>query len=212
MKLTKYEHACFAVEKDGKTIIIDPGTFTSDLVIPNSVVAVIVTHDHGDHFNSDLLKAIIDKNPTAMIIGPSEVTAKLATFETKTVHGGDSFAVEGIDLDFYGGEHALIHPHIPLAENIGVLIDERVYFPGDSFTVPEKSVDVLALPVAAPWLKISETIEFMKTIGARLTFPTHDAILSTAGKSVVDSIVGSFANAAGTNYQRINGETIEIEQ
>jgi len=92
------------------------------------------------------------------------------------------------------------------------LIDERVYFPGDSFTVPEKSVDVLALPVAAPWLKISETIEFMKTIGARLTFPTHDAILSTAGKSVVDSIVGSFANAAGTNYQRINGETIEIEQ
>jgi hypothetical protein len=77
--------------------------------------------------------------------------------------------------------------------------------------MPEKSVDTLALPVAAPWLKISETIEFMKAVNARFTFPTHDAILSNSGKQVTDNLVSSFAEAAGTEYRRIDGETIEVE-
>jgi len=211
MKLTKYEHACFVVEKDDKAIVVDPGAFTSDLIIPGDVVAVIVTHEHADHLDTDTLKAIVDKNPHTVIIGPSDVTEKLDDFKTITVHGRDDIIIEGINLDFYGNEHAVIHPDMPLAENVGVLIDELVYFPGDSFTIPTKPVDVLALPVAAPWLKISEAIEFMKTIGAQLTFPTHDAILSTSGKSVADSMIGMFADAAGTEYRRIDGETIAIE-
>jgi L-ascorbate metabolism protein UlaG (beta-lactamase superfamily) len=211
MELTKYEHACFTVEKDGKSIIVDPGSFTTDLTIPGTVVAIIMTHVHGDHFNEELLAEIIAKNPTALIIGPQAVTSQLSIHETRAVHGGDSFAVEGFDLDFYGDDHAVIHPSMPVAQNVGVLIEDRLYYPGDSFTMPEKSVDTLALPVAAPWLKISETIEFMKSVGARFTFPTHDAILSTAGKHLVDNMMSSFAETAGTEYKRIDGETIEID-
>jgi L-ascorbate metabolism protein UlaG (beta-lactamase superfamily) len=211
MELTKYEHACFAIEKDGKSIIVDPGSFTTDLTVPDNVVAVIITHDHGDHFNLDQIAEIITKNPKALIIGPQEVTSQLSSYETRTVHGGDSFAIEGFDLDFYGDDHAVIHPVIPIAQNVGVLIEDRIYYPGDSFTMPEKSVDTLALPVAAPWLKISEVIEFMKSVGARFTFPTHDAILSTAGKHIADNMMSSFAEAAGTEYRRIDGETIEIQ-
>ncbi|MDB5179735.1 MAG: putative Zn-dependent hydrolase [Candidatus Saccharibacteria bacterium] len=211
MELTKYEHACFTVEKDGKSIIVDPGSFTTDLTIPNNVVAIVVTHDHGDHFNEELLAEIIAKNGAALVIGPQAVTSQLSGYETRTVHGGDSFAIEGFDLDFYGDNHAVIHPSIPVVQNVGVLIEDRLYYPGDSFTIPEKSVDTLALPVAAPWLKIAETIEFMKSVGARFTFPTHDAILSTAGKYIVDNIVSGFAEAVGTEYKRIDGETIEIE-
>jgi L-ascorbate metabolism protein UlaG (beta-lactamase superfamily) len=211
MELTKYEHACFTVEKDGKFIIVDPGAFTTDLTVPENVVAIVITHNHGDHSDEELLSEIIAKNSTAVIIGPREVTSGLAGYETRTVQGGDSFVVEGFELDFYGDKHAVIHPEIPVIENVGVLIEERVYYPGDSFTMPEKSVDTLALPVAAPWLKDVESIEFMKAVGARFTFPTHDAILSMAGKHVVDGLVGRFAEAAGTEYRRIDGETIEIE-
>lgn len=211
MELTKYEHACFTVEKDGKTIIVDPGSFTNDLTIPDNVVAIIITHSHGDHLDEALIADIMTKNPQAMIIGPRQVTSALSSYETRTVHGGDSFAYEGFDLDFYGDDHAVIHPTIPLAQNVGVLIEDRLYYPGDSFTMPEKSVDTLALPIAAPWLKISEAIEFMKSVGARFTFPTHDAILSVTGRQITDNMVSSFAEAAGTDYRRIDGETIEIE-
>lgn len=211
MKLTKYEHACFTVEKDGMSLVVDPGAFTTDLVIPDNVAAIIITHAHADHLGGDYIAEITTKNPNACIIGPREVTSQLASYETKTVHGGDSFALEGFDLDFYGDDHAVIHPSIPLVQNVGVLIDDRLYYPGDSFTLPEKSVDTLALPVAAPWLKISETIEFMKAVGARLAFPTHDAILSDTGKQLVDKVLSSFADAAGTQYKRIDGETVEIE-
>jgi len=211
MELTKYEHACFTVEKDGKTIVVDPGAFTTDFSIPEDVVAVIITHEHGDHLDNDQLSEIIAKNPDAIVLAPQDVTATLNTFETRTVHGGDSFALSGFDLDFYGDDHAVIHPDMDKAQNVGVLIEDRLYFPGDSFTVPEKSVDTLALPVSAPWMKVSEAIEFMKTIGARFTFPTHDALLSTIGKNVTDRMIGSFAEAAGTEYRRIDGETIEIQ-
>lgn len=211
MELTKYEHACFTVEKDGKSIIVDPGSFTTDLTISDNVVAVILTHDHGDHFDESQLGDIIAKNPDALIIGPQAVTSQLTNYETRAVHGGDSFALEGFDLDFYGEDHAIIHPGIPTAQNVGVLIEDRVYYPGDSFTIPEKSVATLALPIAAPWLKIEDAIEFMKAIGARFTFPTHDAVLSATGKQVTDNVVNRFTEAAGTEYRRIDGETIRIE-
>lgn len=211
MEVTKYEHACFTVHKDGKTIIVDPGSFTNDLSIPEDVVAVIITHEHGDHFDEDQIAEIIAKNSHAIIIGPRDVTAKLGAYETRTVHGGDSFSLEGFDLDFYGDEHQLIHPSMPGAQNVGVLIEDRLYYPGDSFTMPEKSVDTLALPVAAPWLKIEDAIEFMKSVGARFTFPTHDALLSSTGKNVADNMVEAFAEAAGTTYRRIDGETIKVQ-
>ena len=45
------------------------------------------------------------------------------------------------------------------------------------------------LPVAAPWLKVSETVEFAHSILPRLSLPIHDAILSAEGKALVDSIL-----------------------
>jgi len=211
MDLTKYEHACFTVEKEGKTIVVDPGAFTGDLTTLEDVVAIIITHEHGDHLDPDLLATIIAAHPSAVVMGPPEVTKGLSQYNTRTVKGGDSFAFEGFDLDFYGDTHEQIHPDIPLIQNVGVLIEDRLYYPGDSFTIPEKSVDTLALPISAPWLKIKEPIEFMKAIGARVTFPTHDAILSNSGKGVYDRVIGGFAEVAGTQYIRIDGQTVEIE-
>lgn len=211
MELTKYEHACFTVEKDGKTLVVDPGAFTGDITTLQNVVAIIVTHEHGDHIDPELLDTIVKAHPSAIIMAPSAVTKGFSQYETKAVKGGDSFAFEGFDLDFYGEQHAKIHGDIPLIDNVGVLIEDRLYYPGDSFTVPEKSVDTLALPISAPWLKIEDAIEFMKTIGARMTFPTHDAILSGTGKGVYDRVIGGFAEVAGTQYMRIDGQTIEVE-
>jgi len=211
MKLTKYEHACFVVEKDGSAIVVDPGEYTTDFVAPEHVVGIVITHLHEDHFSVEHIEQILRGSPAALIIGPSDVTAHLSQYTTRTVANGNSFAIEGFDLDFYGDDHAVIHADFPHPQNVGVLIEDRIYYPGDSLTMPEKSVDVLALPISAPWMKLSEAIEFMKAIGARLTFPSHDAILSHAGQQMSDKMIGSFADTAGTTYQRIDGETIIIE-
>ncbi|MDB5162076.1 MAG: putative Zn-dependent hydrolase [Candidatus Saccharibacteria bacterium] len=211
MHLTKYEHACFVVEKDGKVLIVDPGGLTTDFIMPeDEVVAVVVTHEHPDHLDIDQLTAIADVFPKAVFIGPRDVTAKLKNFETRTVKGGDNFIIDGIELEFFGDDHAAIHPSWPLAQNVGVMVDERIYYPGDSFVVPEKSVDTLALPLGAPWLKVSEAVDFMLAVAPRFAFPTHDAVLSHEGQSFHGHIISTFAKDADIDFRRIDGETIEI--
>jgi len=210
MKLTKFEHACFTVEKDGKMLIVDPGAWTSDLGSPENVVAIVVTHNHQDHFDPNALGALIAHNPDAIIYAPKDVTEQLGeALPNKIVAPGETVEIAPFSLEFFGGEHAVIHPDMPVPMNVGVLIDEKLYYPGDSFVIPGKPVDVLALPVTAPWLKIQEAFDFLTEVKPRLVFPTHDAIASDAGKQLPDRMVPVFTEKIGATYQRLT-EPIEI--
>lgn len=203
MKITKYEHACFTVEKDNQLLVVDPGNYTTDFIAPNHVIGVVITHEHADHFDHELIASIIDKNPNAIIIGDASITSAIEAFQAKTVAAGESLTVGPFDLEFFGGSHASIREGVSLPPNLGVLINDLLYYPGDSFFVPkDRGIDTLALPVAAPWLKISETLDFLTAIHPRAAFPTHDAILSSPGKDFVDRLVGAAANTAGIIYTR----------
>lgn len=204
MELIKYGHACFTLEKDDQLIVVDPGGFSLDFIAPEHVIGVILTHQHQDHFDHEQLTSIIDKNPEAIVIAPEELTSKIEVFETKAAHPGESLEIGPFSLEFFGGEHAVIHPSLPTIANIGVLINDLIYYPGDSFVLPGRSVDTLALPVAAPWLKISETMDFLTAVHPRLAFPTHDAILSDVGKEIIDSRLQATADASDIIYQRIS--------
>jgi L-ascorbate metabolism protein UlaG (beta-lactamase superfamily) len=209
MQLTKYEHACFTVEKDNQLLVVDPGEWSSDFISPSNVVAIVITHDHSDHFDHEQLAAIIDENPEAVIVAPETVTSKIEVFHTKTVQPGDTFDIGPFHLEFFGGKHASIHPSIPQTANVGVLINDLLYYPGDSLTLPGRSVDTLALPVAAPWLKISESMDFLMQIRPRLAFPTHDAVLSNIGKELIDGRLTATGNEVGSIYQRLT-ESITV--
>lgn len=207
MQLTKYEHACFTLEKDDQLLVVDPGEWSSDFISPSNVIAIVITHDHGDHFDHEQLEAVIDENPDAVIVGPETVTSQIEVFQTKTIQAGDSLDIGPFHLEFFGGKHASIHPSIPAAANIGVLINDLLYYPGDSFVLPGRPVDTLALPVAAPWLKISEAMDFLMQIRPRLAFPTHDAVLSQIGKELVDGRLSATAQEQDTTYQRLTETT-----
>jgi L-ascorbate metabolism protein UlaG (beta-lactamase superfamily) len=204
MNIVKYEHACFTVEKDNQLLIVDPGELTTDFIAPENIVAVVVTHEHHDHCDIEQLAAIADKNPEVMIFGVDAVTSKLESLPNHTVMTGDVIEVGPFSLEFHGGHHAIIHESIPPITNLGVLINELVYYPGDAFTLTHKPVDTLALPIAAPWLKASEAIDFMNLIKPRLAFPTHDRLLSSEGKKIVDSLMERMANENGIIYKRID--------
>lgn len=211
MKLTKYEHACFTVEKDGKLLVVDPGAYTTDLPALESVVAVVVTHEHADHFDPTALGAIVAHNPEAVIYAHHDITRQLGdALPTQVVAAGTSVNVGPFNVRFYGGDHAVIHPDLPVPTNLAVMINDTLYYPGDSFFVPDLPVDTLALPVAAPWMRIGEAFDFLTAIKPRLAFPTHDAIASQAGKGLADTMTPSFAKKVGATYQRLH-EPIDID-
>lgn len=209
LQLTKYEHACFTIEKDGQLLVVDPGSYTTDFIAPDDVTGIILTHDHADHYDHELVAAIVDKNPDALIVGHASLIDSIEAFPTLAVEPGESLSLGPFELEFFGGEHAPIAEGVPTPANLGVMINDLLYYPGDSLTVPEdRYVDTLALPVAAPWLKLSETIEFLQAVHPHTAFPTHDAILSSAGQSLVDRMITPAAEKVDTHYVRITELTI----
>lgn len=211
VKLTKYEHACFSVEYDGQTIVVDPGNFTTDYIPDDSTVAVFVTHQHPDHLDHEQLAAIFEKNDNVWIYGPAEVINSIEIQNKKAVDPGEIISIGPFHIECFGGVHELIHESIPRVQNIGILINELIYYPGDSFVNPERPVDVLALPVYAPWLRLGSAIDLMLAIRPRYAFPTHDAPLNTLGTTMLDRMVSNVASNAGIVYERLdNTKTIAI--
>lgn len=205
MELVKYEHACFTVEKDGQLLVVDPGNYSSDFLAPENVIAIVITHEHADHFDRDQLAAIVDKNPDALIVAHRSITDTIEVFQTQSVEAGDTLDVGSFNLAFFGGEHAVIHSSTPVIANLGVMINDLLYYPGDSFALPgERSVDTLAIPAAAPWMKIGEAMDYLAAVHPRLAFPTHDAISSSAGKEIADRLLGMVAQQNDIEYQRLD--------
>jgi L-ascorbate metabolism protein UlaG (beta-lactamase superfamily) len=209
MKLTKYRHACFTVQENDKVLVIDPGEFSTDFIAPENVVAVVITHEHPDHFDPERLAEIMDKNPSALVLAPHSISDKLEAFNHQAVTAGEMLEVEPFSLAFHGGQHATIHADIPSIENVGIVINDLIYYPGDSFTLPGQAIDTLLLPASAPWMKISEAINFLEAIKPRLAIPTHDAILSLEGQGIADRLLGMAAQNIGSEYKRLE-TSVEI--
>ncbi len=210
MIITKYDHACFAVEHANEVLIVDPGAFSRNFVPSSNITAVVITHAHADHFDPDQLAAIFADNPYAVLVAPQAIIDAMPDRSGLAVSAGDQLSVGAFDLVFYGGQHAEIHSSIPPIANVGVLINQKIYYPGDSFALPDRPVDVLALPAAAPWAKVSEIIDFLVAVKPRLAFPTHDAILSPTGQAVVDAMLLKKAQTINCTYQRIDAHPLEV--
>lgn len=212
MKVTKQEHACLIVEEVGKNLIIDPGSFTTLLVGMSDVVAIVITHEHADHWTTDQLERILERNPNARIFGPSGVTTAATQFPVEPVNDGDTITVEPFTLRFFGDKHAVIHSSIPLVDNVGVLVNNELYYAGDSFTIP-KGVDVgtLATPSGAPWLKIGEVMDYVAAIAPRRSFPVHEMVLSTAGKAMANARIKFVTEEGDGEFFPLEpGESIDI--
>jgi L-ascorbate metabolism protein UlaG (beta-lactamase superfamily) len=201
MRITKLEHACLVIDESGKTLIVDPGSFTTPLVGTNGVVAVVITHEHADHWTTDQLSRILERNPDVKFFGPAGVAAAAPDFEITVVDGGDTAEVEPFRLRFFGSRHAVIHSSLPTVDNVGVLVNEKLYYPGDSFTIPEGvEVDTLAVPAGAPWLKIGEVIDYVQAVTPRRSFPTHEMVLSVAGKAMANGRIQAATEAGGGEF------------
>jgi len=206
VRVTKYSHACLRLENDDAVLVIDPGAF-SERVALDGVDAVLITHEHVDHLDIDALADALAKRPNIAVYTHPEVATKLTALDgvVTTVESGQSFSAAGFAVRAYGGWHCEIHPDVPRVVNLGFLVDDgtgdTVYHPGDSFDVPVGAhVDTLFVPISGPWLKISESVDFVRAIAPRRAYALHDALLSNAGLKLTDA---NMAKLARCEYGRL---------
>jgi L-ascorbate metabolism protein UlaG (beta-lactamase superfamily) len=211
MKLTKYEHACLLLEKDGKKAIIDPGVYSKSLGTPTDVVAIVITHEHPDHLDPQAIERLVSANPDVKILGHAGLKDAFDDNHFHPVSAGIGIEVGPFHFEFFGGHHAEIHQNIPIVDNLGVMVDDILYYPGDSLSLPHKMVTVLALPTDAPWLKFRESVDFLTEVKPEWAFSTHDTFASSQGYELIDRMVGGFAENVGTKYRRlVIGEPVEL--
>ncbi|MET4642339.1 MBL fold metallo-hydrolase [Streptomyces sp. NPDC006539] len=197
LTLTKKTHSCIRLEKDGRTLVIDPGGF-SEQDAALGADAMLVTHEHADHFDEGRLRAGLEANPAAEVWTLRSVAEQLsAAFPGRvhTVGHGDTFTAAGFDVQVHGELHAVIHPDIPQITNIGFLLDGSLFHPGDALTVPDHPVDTLMLPVMAPWNKISEVIDYVREVKPRRAIDIHDALLTDLARPIYDRQIGGLGGA-----------------
>jgi L-ascorbate metabolism protein UlaG (beta-lactamase superfamily) len=200
MRITKFEHACFVIQTDNKTLVVDPGGFTTLPGDLGNVVAIVITHEHADHWTADHLRDILDQNPDARLFGPAGVAAAASDFDITVVADGDKYEVGPFRLAFFGAKHAVIHSSIPVVDNVGVWINETVFYPGDAYTVPPVAVDMLAVPSSAPWLKIGDVMDYLAEVKPKRGFPTHEMVNSEIGKGMANDRIGGVIAAGGGEF------------
>ncbi|MFC5503230.1 MBL fold metallo-hydrolase [Lysinimonas soli] len=210
MKVTKYEHSTLVISSADKKLVVDPGVFLTPPDFGNTV-AVVITHEHADHWSEQNLAAILEKSPDAKIFGPQGVADAASGFEITVVNAGDRVTVDPFTLEFFGEKHAVIHESIPVVDNVGVLVNDELYYGGDSYTVPSKAVGTLAAPVGAPWLKIGEAMDYVLEIKPKRAFYIHDMTLSAAGKGMASDRLKWATEQNGGEYLPLEvGDSLDL--
>lgn len=205
MRMVKHVHACVRLVDGDRDLLIDPGTWAEDAAFVGAG-DVLVTHEHGDHIDLDRLVAAHQANPGLRVFMPApvvtQVTEKAPSFAAAAhaVAAGDTFTAGGFAVRAVGGAHAEIYDGLPGCANIGYVVDDAIYHPGDSLFVPDGAVDTLLVPTCAPWLKLAEAIEFMLAVHPRRAYSIHDAMLSDKGEALIDRWL---AGRGGSDYGRI---------
>jgi L-ascorbate metabolism protein UlaG (beta-lactamase superfamily) len=214
MRLTKYSHSCVRLDEGSASLVIDPGIFSETAVALAGAHAVLITHEHADHLDLPALLEAARSNSALRVWAPKPVADSLAELGDRVtaVGAGESFDAAGFAVRTFGGLHALIHPLLgTLVANVTYLVNDSVYHPGDSFTVPPVPVETLLIPVHAPWSKVAEVLDFAIAVRAPRAFQIHDALLNEFGSRLIDTHVTNVSAMYGSTYRRLaSAEAVEL--
>lgn len=211
MKVTKLEHSGVIVEKNGRKVVCDPVEFELEVPTLAEVDALVITHKHSDHLQLDVISRILEANPEMRVFAPEDAIESIP--QAQMVQSGDVAEVGEFRLRFFGENHAAIVPGEVPCENIGVVIDEKIVNPGDSFDLPDnlERAELLLVPSAAPWCKVFEGMEYIRRAQPRRAIPVHNAVLSELGNTINNNWLKMAAAEVGAEFLGLGvGEMLEI--
>ena len=179
MKITKYGHSCLLIEETGVRILVDPGIFSAVPEELSPLDAILVTHEHPDHLQVDVVERLRVAQPSLKILTQQAVGMMLdkAGVTSELLLDGRSKRLGDLTIAAFGKQHEVIVPEVPVVANTGYLIGGRLFVPGDALTVPNQPVEVLALPICAPWSKMAETLAYALRVSPKIVIPIHDGFL-----------------------------------
>lgn len=190
MQITHLGHSCLLLEYDGAKVLVDPGTFSSDFEFVEGLDAVLITHQHPDHVDLARLPALMAASPGArLLVEPATVDVLAsAGLTAEPFAAGDRVSLGGLSVEGVGGQHAVIYREIPRVGNTGLVLRAEgaptVFHPGDMIDTAPDGIDLLALPLTAPWSALKETIDFVRAVRPSVAVPIHDAIVSPPGRGL----------------------------
>jgi L-ascorbate metabolism protein UlaG (beta-lactamase superfamily) len=208
MQLTHFGHSCLLAEFDQTRLLFDPGTFAHGFEGITGLTAILITHQHPDHVDAGRLPALLEGNPDAALYADPQTTEQLGA-PCRAVHVGDELRIGELTVRAVGGRHAVIHPEIPVIENISFLVGDgghaaRLMHPGDALFVPDEPVDVLATPAAAPWMKIAEAVDYLRAVAPARAVPIHQGIIAPDARGIY---YGRLSEMTNTDFQVLPEES-----
>jgi L-ascorbate metabolism protein UlaG (beta-lactamase superfamily) len=210
--LTKAGHACVRLDGEGGRLVIDPGGLTDPEVLAGAD-AVLVTHEHFDHFSEENLRRAAEANPALRIWTNDVVAPRLEGLGSRLTAVGaeDVFTAAGFEVQVYGTWHEVIHRDIPRVRNVGFLVDGELFHPGDALTVPDAAVGTLLLPVHGPWATTGQLIDYVREVAPRQAYAVHDGALNEVGAAMLAGLLGDGGPGTGAPFGRLEaGKAMEL--
>jgi L-ascorbate metabolism protein UlaG (beta-lactamase superfamily) len=185
MRIEKFVHSCLVFTKEEKRLLVDPGTFSfaEGRVTPEQLTGVdylVVTHTHPDHMDVDAIRTILAGGETA-VFGNDEVAEALGKegIDVAVIGDGELIGIGPFRLEAAEVEHCpLLADESPKVT--AFVLDEQILHCVDSFDDRLNrfhELDLLILPIAAPFLTEKQAYDFALGLKPKAVLPVHDGIL-----------------------------------
>jgi L-ascorbate metabolism protein UlaG (beta-lactamase superfamily) len=213
MRLTKLGHACVRITDEDRTLVIDPGGLTPEADAIAGAQAILLTHEHFDHYEADRLRQALAADPLPTVYTCRGLATQLADLgdRVRAVGNGDALRIAGFDVAILGEKHEVVHPDVPPVDNVGFLIDGTIFHPGDAFTVPGVPVPTLLVPAQAPWMKAPEMFAYLREIRPDHAFAIHDGLVNEVGLALMESQLTGEGERQNADFRRLKpGESFDL--